>query len=357
VGAPPRRVVHQLVAAAAPHDAVTGQTLAWQQAMARWGVGGEIYAEHIHPELLSTVRPIGEFRDEPSCAALLRYSIWSAAAECALTVEHERLGLWYHNITPARLLAEAHPEVAVLCERGRGALPLVVGAAAVAIADSSFNAAELRGAGAGAVSVVPLLLPAGEPPEPRAAPEPIVLTVGRVVPSKRIEDAIRAVALLRARHVADATLVVVGSWSGFERYHDALVRFAAAIGAAGAVTFTGPVDDDERDRRYRIAGAYVCTSEHEGFCLPLIEALAMGVPVVARAAGAIPETLGSAGLVLPGADPALVAEALAAVLTDTDLRRGLGEHARDRLAELAPARVEARGRAALEPLLRGGSRS
>lgn len=319
--------------------------------MARWGVEGDVYAEHIHPDLHAQVRPIGTYHDSPSCAAVLRYSIWSAAAERALEVDRDRLALWYHNITPSPLLAEVNPEVAALCERGRNALPVVAAAAGVAIADSSFNGGELRAAGALDVSVVPLLLHVDDPPDPRSQPGHVILTVGRVVPNKRIEDAVRAVALVRARHLADATLVVVGSWEGFERYRDAVQRFAAELGVAGAVVLTGPVDDAERDRWYREAGAYVCTSEHEGFCAPLIEALVMGLPVVARAAGAVPETLGSAGLILPGADAALVAEALAAVLTDESLRRALSENARGRLAELSPARVEQRGRSALEPLL------
>ncbi len=114
----------------------------------------------------------------------------------------------------------------------------------------------------------------------------------------------------------------------------------------------GRVSDEERDRAYASAGVYLGMSEHEGFCAPLLEALAQGLPVVARGAGAVPETLGGAGVVLPGSDPALAAEALAHVLGDLELRRELAARAARRLAELAPAAVEERIAAALAPLLR-----
>jgi glycosyltransferase involved in cell wall biosynthesis len=200
--------------------------------------------------------------------------------------------------------------------------------------------------------VVPLLLdvPAA-PPARSGEPAPSVLTVGRVSPSKRIEDVVRAVAVLRRHLVPAARLDVIGSWEGEEGYRAALGRFVSRLGLDDAVRFHGRVSDADRDRAYAGAGAYLCMSEHEGFCAPLVEALGRGLPVVARDAGAVAETLGGAGLVLHGRDAALAAEALAAVLTGPDLRAELAARAARRLAELAPERVEAAMAAALEPLL------
>jgi glycosyltransferase involved in cell wall biosynthesis len=341
------------VAAVAPADAVSDQALAWQAALRRRGVEGEIFAEHVHPELADRVRPLRDFAPQGG-AVLLRYSIWSAAAERAAEVPAERLGLLYHNITPAELLRRANPALAALCDRGRKALPGLARRVSVAIADSSFNAAELSAAGFPAPSVVPLLLPldGGPPPPAREAPPHVVLTVGRVVPSKRVEDVIRALAVLRRHLLPDARLEVIGSWEGYAGYRDALGRLAATLGVAGSVRLAGRVSDQERDRAYTSAGVYLGMSEHEGFCAPLLEALEQGLPVVARGAGAVPETLGGAGIVLPGNDPALAAEALARVLGDLELRRDLAARAARRLAELAPAAVEERIAAALAPLLR-----
>jgi glycosyltransferase involved in cell wall biosynthesis len=339
------------MAAAAPADAVTGQALAWQDALRRRGVGGEVFAEHVHPRLAGRVRPLADFRPgaEP---VLLRMSLWSAAVERAVEVPRERLGIVYHNITPAHLLKRTNPGLATLCARGRNALPDLAGRVSVAIADSGYNARELEGAGFPDPVVVPLLLDVPAAPPPRAGePAPRVLTVGRVSPSKRIEDVVRAVAVLRRHLVPAARLDVIGSWEGEEGYRAALGRFVSRLGLDDAVRFHGRVGDAERDRAYAEGGAYLCMSEHEGFCAPLVEALGRGLPVVARDAGAVAETLGGAGLVVPGRDAALAAEALAAVLARADLRAELAARATRRLAELAPERVEAVMAAALAPLL------
>lgn len=342
--------VHQLLAGAAPFDAVTGQALAWQALLAEHGIGGEIHAEHVHPQMAGRVRPLADFRPVRADRVVLRYSIWSAAVETALRVPRRSLGVVYHNATPGDLLRAANPGVADLCDRARRRLGRLAGRVAVAVADSEFNAAELRAAGVADVRVVPLLLDLPEQRPVRVGVAPIAVTVGRIAPNKRVEDAIRAIALLRARLPA-ARLVVIGSADGFEPYHEALVEFVERLGVGDGVRLAGRVDDAERDALMASAGAYLCTSEHEGFCAPLVEAMALGLPVVARGAAAVPETVGGAGLVLPGADAALIAEALADVFTNDDLRAELGRRGAKRAAELAPERVAPLVLAAVEALL------
>jgi glycosyltransferase involved in cell wall biosynthesis len=341
--------VHQLLAAAAPADAVTGQALAWRRVLAAGGVGGEIYAEHVHPALAGRVRPLEELARDGG-PVLLHYSIWSRAVARAAEVPAGRLGVVYHNVTPGHLLADSNPALAELCDRGRRELPSLADRARVAVADSAYNARDLRAAGYPEPVVVPLLLDLPEPPPPRREVPPTVLYVGRIAPSKRIEDLIRAVAVLGGL-LPGARLELIGSADGFAGYRAALERLADDLGVGEATTFRGRVDDRERDRAYAAAGAYCSMSAHEGFCAPLLEALAHGLPVVALGAGAVAETLGGAGLVLPERDPALAAEALLAALTDPDLRAAFDERARVRLAGLAPALVERRMRAAAAPLV------
>jgi glycosyltransferase involved in cell wall biosynthesis len=348
--------LHQVISAASPADAVTDQALAWQELLRGWGVRSEVLAEHVHPELAGRVRRIG--RGDPLLGEgplLVRYSIWSGAVEAALEAPGP-LGLVYHNVTPGELLREANPEVAALCDRGREGLARLRGRPAALIADSSFNADELRREGLGEAQVVPLLLPAAAPPErPRTADRerPLILSVGRIAPNKMLEDAIRAVALYQREHAPGARLALVGSDAGFERYRAGLERLMGDLGVRG-VTFTGRVPGAERDAWYRRADAYLCTSAHEGFCAPLVEALAAGVPVVARARAAVPETLGGAGIAIPDDDIAVVAEALHEVVASETTREGLRRAAAARLAELAPERVAERIRAALRPLLEAG---
>ena len=344
--------MHQLLPAVQPHDAITGQALAWRDLLRSWGHESEIVAEHLHPDLTGTAHPLDEAgkRLVNQGGLVLRYALWSATVDVALQARGP-IALCYHNITPGELLRAFNPDVADLCDRGRAALTVFQGRIETLIADSSFNAADLRAAGLGDATIVPLLL---ELPVdvPRRAPnrEPVVLTVGRIVPSKRLEDVVKSFALYQREHAPEASLVIVGSGLGFESYRHALDVLVARVGAR-RVLFTGSISSEARDAWYRRADVYLSMSAHEGFCAPLIEALAHGVPVVARGAGAVPETLGGAGLVLDGTDLPLVAEALNELASSPSTRRGLFDAADERLAELRPDVLAPRIRTALAPLL------
>jgi glycosyltransferase involved in cell wall biosynthesis len=343
--------IHQLVPAAQPHDAITGQAFAWRDLLRGWGHESEIVAEHVHPDLAGAVHPLDRAgrRLVDEGAIVLRYALWSATAEVALQAEGP-VALCYHNITPGELLLDFNPAVADLCDRGRAALSTFRGRVETLIADSSFNAEDLRQAGLGEPAVVPLLLPL--PAEvPRRDPnrEPVVLTVGRIVPNKRLEDVVKSFTLYQRHRAPGASLVVVGSDVGFENYRHELDVLVARIGAR-RVLFTGSISSEARDAWYGRADVYLSMSAHEGFCAPLVEALAHGVPVVARGAGAVPETLGDAGLVLDGADLPLVAEALHELASSRSTRSALFDAADARLAELRPGVLAPRVKAALAPL-------
>lgn len=346
--------VHQVIAAAAPGDAVTGQALAWRAALRDWGADGEIVAEHVHPSL---AREVGRLdarggRLRAADALVLHYSVWSEAVEAALAAGPP-VALCYHNVTPGPMLRPWNPGLADECDRARAGLARLAGRVGPVIAVSAYNARDLVDARVGDAHVVPLLLdlpPA--PPPPRApGPSPAILTVGRIVPNKRIDDVLRAFALYRSHHAPEATLTLVGSDDGFEGYRRALDDLVTRLGVGG-VRFAGRVGDAARDQAYRDADAYLCMSEHEGFCAPLIEALGHGVPVVARGAAAIPETLGGAGILIDEPDLLpLAAEALHEAVTGDRTRAGLAAAAARRLAGLRPEVVLPRLRAALAPVL------
>jgi glycosyltransferase involved in cell wall biosynthesis len=345
-------VVHQAIAAAAPADAITGQALAWQRTLAEWGHRGEIVAEHVHPSLRDAVRRLdaGGAETLRSGSVILRYSVWSASVEAALAAPGP-LALWYHNVTPGDLLRDWNPGLAADCDRARAALPRLRGRAAALVADSGFNAAELEEAGLPGAAVVPLMLDlsaaAAVPADPAGPPS--IVSVGRIVPNKRLEDVIKVFALYQRHRAPDARLTLVGDASGFEAYRDALQALAGRLGVRG-LRMTGRLPDDARDALYRGAHAYLCMSVHEGFCAPLVESMAHGVPVLARRAGAVAETVGGGGLVLDESLP-VMAEALHEVVGGADTRRALRAGAARRLAELDPRRVAERVRTAVAPLL------
>jgi glycosyltransferase involved in cell wall biosynthesis len=346
------RTVHQLLASAVPGDAVTDQAFAWRTVLRYWGHKSDIIAEHVHPALAGQVLSLRRNCLREGDAVVLHYAVWTRALELFLEAPSARI-LYYHNVTPGALLRDHNPVLAEHCDRARAALPELRGRCSAVIAVSEFNASELRASGMEDVAVVPLLLNLPARPRDRIPqPQPVVVSVGRLAPNKRVEDTIRAFALYQRYRSPGAKLVVVGPYHEFEDYRRALERLGERLGIRG-VRFTGRIPHDARDAWYLRASAYICSSIHEGFCAPVIEALANGVPVVARGAGALPETLGDAGILLDDDDPALYAEALHEVISSEATRAELARAAERRLEQLAPTRVADRLRTALAPVLNG----
>ena len=120
--------VHQLLPAAAPHDAITGQAFGWRDLLRSWGYESEIVAEHVHPDMMGAVQRLDRAgrRMVNAGGLLLRYALWSATAEAALRAGGP-VALGYHNITPGELLRDFNPGLADLCDRGRAALPRFAG--------------------------------------------------------------------------------------------------------------------------------------------------------------------------------------------------------------------------------------
>jgi glycosyltransferase involved in cell wall biosynthesis len=179
------------------------------------------------------------------------------------------------------------------------------------------------------------------PASPRQPP--LLLFVGRIAPNKRHDLLLRTLAVLREVHNVDAHLVIAGSAEDTESYLRSLRRLAVTLRINAAVDIIASrVRDRELGGLYRRANVFVSTSEHEGLCVPLLEAMAFSVPVVARAAAAVPETVRDAGLLLRGDDPFVYAEAVGRAVYDLPLRRGLIAAGHRRLADFSESAIETR---------------
>ena len=187
-------------------------------------------------------------------------------------------------------------------------------------------------------------------PDPRVAAElrqlrvtggTDILFVGRIVPSKAQHDLVKALWAYRRLYDGQARLHLVGGTSSFE-YSKALLGFTDDLGLTGAVRFTGEVSDASLAAHFDAADVYLSLSAHEGFGVPLVEAMVAGVPVVARGAGAVADTVAGAALVLAAGDPSYVAAALNRACTDDHLRAALRGSGRRRAAELSADVVAAR---------------
>lgn len=345
--------VHQIVPSLRSRDAVGGHSLRLRDLLRARGLRSTIYSDDVDPALAAEAEPLSELPapGRSDVALLYQCSIGNEVVTSLLD-RPEPLIVNYHNLTPIGQLLRWAPDMAHLVGWGRSQLAALAPRSALGIGDSEYNTAELRAAGFASAVTAPILLPddvlAG-------SPTPIArsrdwLFVGRIVPNKAQHDLVLAFAWHRTHHDPGARLRLVGSVAA-PRYQQALERLVDDLGLAGSVSFEHDLDDAALADAYSTAGVFVCLSDHEGFCIPLIEALAHGLPVVAYAAAAVPETLGGAGLLLDAKDPVLVAVAAQRVLHDEALRAVLAERGRERLEVFRPAVVGQRHLAALRSTL------
>jgi L-malate glycosyltransferase len=263
----------------------------------------------------------------------------------------EPLAVQYHNITPHEFFDAWDRPVADALDWGRRQLRALANRSALGLADSHYNEAELRAAGFTNTAVVPVFVPAleGEAPVDAGTLDRLRaakrgndwLFVGRLAPNKAQHELVKAFASYRRIFDPGARLWLVGG-DASTRYHRSLARFVAAAGLEAAVHLTGAVADPVLGAYYAAADVLVCVSRHEGFGVPLLEAMAHDVPVVARAGTAVTETVGDAGLLLDEGAPAIaVAVAAHRALADTSLRERLVAAGRRRVEQFSSARTAA----------------
>ena len=358
--------VHQFLPTFAPRDAVGTHARHAQAILRDMGVASEIYAAGAPGGGWRQARPYRSYRWARRAGGrdtrlLYQLSTGSAVAEF-VAARPERKILNYHNVTTASLFTPWEPHVGAELAKGRRQLAQLAPACELAIAVSAYNEAELRAAGAGRTAVAPVLVDlGGGPPDPlvaarleaaKAAGGVDWLFVGRVAPHKCQHDVVRAFAAYRRLYDPAARLHLVGG-VGSHAYAQALARFVGGLGLAGAVELAGSVSQPALRAHFAAADVFVCLSEHEGFCVPVIEAMGAGVPVVAFAAAAVPETVRGAGVLLGAKDAATVAAAVDAVVGDPGRQAALAAAGRARAGEFDLARSAARFRAVMSELLDG----
>ena len=343
--------IHQFVATARPGDAVTNAALEYRALLRRIGPS-EVVAQYCDPALADEVLDLEAYRSLPSARAgrnlvLYHSSIGARDLVAFLLGRRERVGVVYHNITPPHFFEGWSPVLERLCREGREELRLLLQRAVVSFAASAFNAAELAEMGVPSPVVLPPVVDLERlrsvEPDPTVAvgPGPHFAWIGQLLPHKRPERLVQALHLLVTHAHPDATLALIGS-THLTPFVRAVEEQVAELNLHGCRVL-GPVPDATMAAHLRAADAFVTASEHEGFCMPLLEAMALDTPAVAKAVAAVPETAGGAALLLPpDAGAELIAEAMALLAERPEVGASFVKAGRDRVAEVAatdPARV------------------
>ena len=338
--------VHQFLPTFSSRDAVGTHARHVRAILRELGIASDIYAEG------GEAPSYKKYRGASDDWLLYQMSTGSKMADW-LRAQPQPLLVNYHNVSPHQVFGAWEPIVGAELRRGREQLHELAPRTRHAVAVSHYNEGELREAGYEHTSVAPVLVDldalAVEPDraaldrlhEAKARGGCDWLFVGRVAPHKCQHDIVKAFALYRRAYDPRARLHIVGG-SASHAYWVALESYIRALGLHRVVHLHGSVPDGELAAHYQAADAFVCRSMHEGFCVPLIEAMRNGLPIVAHAAAAVPETLAGAGVLLDLKDPATVAAAAHRVATDPSLRATLVEAGTARVAELSFASARRR---------------
>ncbi len=320
-------------------DAISGEALSIKRILEDLGHDSEIYSLNTHQKLLGIPRKMEDFKiEEKRDAIILHYSIGSSQNKIYAEISNAKKFIIYHNLTPEKWFSSYNFKVTSDLSQGKYELPSLLQLSDYCLADSNFNADELKSFGVETPLVLPLLIDPKrwEAPANQGIVSALkatrtstqganILHVGRIAPNKCIDDIIKSFYFYHHKFDQTSRLWLVGHDIDTEIYSFELRQLVEELRLKGFVNFVGSVSDDELQGFYEASDIYLCMSEHEGFCVPLIEALHHGLPVIAFSSSAIPETLGSGGILLDEKDPLKTALIIKNLLSDTALRSSLKE--------------------------------
>lgn len=339
----------QMLPTIAYGDGVGNDTLALADTLKEAGYETQIYADLIDGRLGEGVAKQADTYEYQEGDIILYHLSTGSDLNYKITEYPCRRIIIYHNVTPPHYFMGYSPESEKMCAAGLRAVKYLRNKADLCLVDSAYNGQDLIAMGYEcAMEVLPILIAFDDykkEPDKKIIRDygddgwvNIVFT-GRVVPNKCPQDVIAAFACYQKYIQPKSRLFLVGryDWSQFYKYQ--LEEYARRLGAK-EVYFTGHVRFDEILAYYHIADAFVCMSEHEGFCIPLVEAMFFDVPVIAYDSSAISDTLGGSGLLLKDKSPQVVAEAIHMVVENKELREQILEGQRERLKDFEHGKIK-----------------
>ncbi|MGQ9618811.1 MAG: glycosyltransferase family 4 protein [Candidatus Aminicenantia bacterium] len=321
--------VHQLLTSLTYGDAISDEAIMIKRILEEQGIESHIFSHFYHPRTLKYLSRKEEFFNlvEPEDVIIFHFSISSPISKLYRKTKARKM-IIYHNITPFQYFIEFQKDLAKFTYFGRAELKDFIDITDLALGDSEFNRKELEESGYRKTGVLPIIrnFDAFENAK-RTAIDQIfsdgktnILFVGRIIPNKCVHDLIKSFRFYKREFNPSSRLLIVGEYAGFERYYYSLLDFVRALKLED-VYFTGHVTFEELVSFYRVSDLFVILSEHEGFCVPIIESFYMGIPVVAYSSTAVPETMNGAGVLIERKDPEYVAKIIDKIVRESSFRK------------------------------------
>jgi glycosyltransferase involved in cell wall biosynthesis len=341
-------IVNQWVPAAHKGDAVGDSARHMRGLLRAMGHQSELFALTIDDELREDVRRFDDPASRQGDLTIFHFALPSPMTDAFGSLHGGRV-LQYHNVTPAGFFAPFDAGLFRLASLARFELASLAGRVDLALGVSDYNRQELDTLGFRTTGVLPLAVnPArvtrkvDRPALAAMLDDEFVnfLFVGRIAPNKKIEDHIKLAEHYKRYVDAFYRFIFVGRYDAVPHYYSSIRALMSAYRLLNErFIFTGPVPDEELAVYYQHAAVYVSLSEHEGFCAPLLEAMAADVPILAYSAAAVPETLGGAGVQFSPKDLEHAAELLGALAFDDELRARVVAGQRRRAADFSEERI------------------
>lgn len=334
-------IVHQILPNMEYGDAISNYAVLLRRIMREWGADSEIYAQFVHPRLTRDAKLLRSFpqRLPADAVTIYHYSIGSEVSRFVAGLPGRKI-LIYHNITPPDYSLTTGGPLTARFYAGLEELKTFTDVPDVAVGVSEFNRNALRHYGFERTEVIPLIIDFDLFDR---KPDPAMMTmlddgwinfitVGRIYPHKKIEDVISVFAHYKRTINEHSRVFIIGDQSGMEDYYGRLKAYAERCGVADIV-FTGKIGFRDLLAYYCRAHVYLCMSEHEGVCVPLLESMYLGAPIIAYNIPAVSETLGDAGVLVNVKRYDQIAEMADLLITDTDLRQRVIEQQKQRILD------------------------
>tara|TARA_B100000315_G_scaffold212472_1_gene209862 strand:- start:5570 stop:6634 length:1065 start_codon:yes stop_codon:yes gene_type:complete len=328
-------------------DAIGNHTLEIQRILKKSGYKSNIYVEACDSRMSKLCNNYRKHKKVSSSknVIIFHYSIHSDIFDYVRNASDKKIMI-YHNITPHRFFKHFDNHLYFLTKRGREVLESYRNVPEVTFAVSEYNAEELRRLGFRKVRVLPIIVDFNQF---KSSPNQFVLSkydngfkniifVGRITPSKKHEDIIKSFFFYK-RYINDKSrLFLVGSYSGMEEYYESLKRLIDDLNICDVI-FTGKVKCDELITYYKLSDIFLCMSEHEGFCVPLLEAMYFDIPIIAYSSTGIPYTLGESGILLKEKNYLEIAELIDLVISDKVIRDKIISNQKNKLSQFETDKV------------------
>lgn len=312
-------------------DAIGNETLVIQENLSKMGFNSQIYAENIHHDLKNRAKKYTEYKPEKDDIIIYHHNIGTKIIEF-LTTHKPKTIMIHHSMTAPEFFSGIDNIMAEQCKQGIKNLDKLKNTVNLAVGDSEFNRLELEKKGFKKTSVLPILLNLKmyqhspmQSITTKFTDSVNIIFVGRIAPNKKVDQLIGAFHYYNSNINSNSNLFLIGGINGIYEKYNANLEKMIRDAKIKNIHFIDDADEKKLVTYFSIANAFVTMSEHEGFCVPLVESMYLKVPIIANNSTAIPYTLGNSGLLVNDVTFEELGELIDLVTKDEELRKKIIE--------------------------------